>query len=140
VTRGAPPARAAPVSARKTCVLRLRVCYATTMSDRFGKLAERQMQKALAEKKLSGLEGEGRPLPDRPEAALVDAGEAVGYRIMHEHGALPEEIELRKAVEVAKADYAKAETPEEKRAAMARIAELQMKVAIAAEARKRFMG
>ncbi|KPQ16434.1 MAG: protein of unknown function containing DUF1992 domain [Rhodobacteraceae bacterium HLUCCO18] len=110
------------------------------MSDRFGKLAERQMQKALAEKKFSGLEGEGRPLPDRPEAAFVDAGEAVGYRIMHEHGALPEEIALRKAVEAAKADYAKAETPEDKRTAMARIAELQMKVAIAAEARKRFMG
>jgi hypothetical protein len=31
LTRGAPPARAAPVSARKTCVFRLRVCYATTM-------------------------------------------------------------------------------------------------------------
>jgi hypothetical protein len=47
-----------------------------------------------------------------------------GYRIMHEHGALPEEITLRKAVEAAKAEYAKAGTPEEKRAAMARIAEL----------------
>src|SRR6056297_3524542 len=50
------------------------------MSDRFGKLAERQMQKALAEKKLSGLEGEGHPLPERPEAAFVDAGEAVADR------------------------------------------------------------
>jgi hypothetical protein len=70
----------------------------------------------------------------------VDAGEAAGYRIMHEHGALPEEIALRKAVEAAKAEYAKAETEDEKRAAMARIAELQMKVAIASEARKRFMG
>jgi hypothetical protein len=109
------------------------------MSDPFGKLAERQMQKALAERKLSGLEGEGKPLPDRPEAAYVDAGEAVGYRIMHEHGALPEEITLRKAVEAAKAEYAKAGTPDEKRAAMARIAELQMKLSIASEARKKFM-
>ena len=72
------------------------------MSDRFGKLAERQMQKALAEKKVLWPRGEGRPLPDRPEAAFVDAGEAVGYRIMHEHGALPGEIALRKAVEAAK--------------------------------------
>lgn len=110
------------------------------MSDPFGKLAERQMQKALAEGKLSRLEGEGRPLPDRPETAFVDPGEAVGYRMMHDHGALPEEITLRKQVEEAKADYARAGTPEDKRAAMARIAELQMKVAIAAEARKRFMG
>lgn len=109
------------------------------MTDRWDKLAERQMQKALAEGKLSCLEGEGRPLPHRPEAALVDPGEAAGYRIMHEHGALPEEISLRKAVEQAKADYAKAKTPEDRRAAMARIAELQMKVSIASEARKRFM-
>jgi hypothetical protein len=110
------------------------------MSDPFGKMAERQMLKALAEGKLSRLEGEGRPLPARPEAAYVDAGEAAGYRIMHDHGALPEEITLRKQVEEAKAAYAKAETPEDKRAAMARIAELQMKVSIAAEARKKFMG
>lgn len=109
------------------------------MSDPFGKLAERQMRKALAEGKLSRLEGEGRPLPDRPEAAFVDPGEAVGDRIMHDHGALPQEITLRKAVEEAKADDATAVAPEDKRAAMARIAELQMKVAIAAEARKRFM-
>jgi hypothetical protein len=109
------------------------------MTDRWDKLAERQMQKALAEGKLSRLEGEGRPLRDRPEDAFVDPGEAVGYRIMHEHGALPEEIELRKAVEAAKADYARAEGDEHRRRAMARIAELQMKLSIAEEARKRFM-
>ena len=110
------------------------------MSGRFDKLAERQMKKALAEGRLSGLEGEGKPLPERPEAALVDPGEAVGYRIMHEHGALPQEIELRKAVEAAKAAYAAAGGDADRRAAMARIAELQMKLAIAEEARKRFMG
>ncbi|MCU4653222.1 DUF1992 domain-containing protein [Roseibacterium sp. SDUM158016] len=109
------------------------------MTGKWDKLAERQMQKALAEGKLSGLEGEGRPLPERPEAAFVDPGEAVGYRIMHEHGALPEEIELRKAVEAAKADYAAAEGEDARRKAMARIAELQMKLSIAEEARKRFM-
>jgi hypothetical protein len=70
----------------------------------------------------------------------VDAGEAAGYRIMHEHGALPEEIALRKAGGGAKAEYARPRRPRTERAAMARIAELQMKVAIASEARKRFMG
>ena len=109
------------------------------MTDRWDRLAERQMRKALAEGKLSGLAGEGKPLPERPEEAYVDAGEAVGYRIMHEHGALPQEIELRKAVEAAKADYARAEGAEAKRRAMARIAELQMKLSIAEEARRRFM-
>ena len=110
------------------------------MSDPFGKMAERQIQKALAKGKLEQLDGEGRPLPGRREAAFVDAAQAASYRIMHEHGALPEEIALLNAVAEAKTDYAKAKTPEEKRAAMARLAELQMKVSIASESRKTFRG
>ena len=110
------------------------------MSRWFERLAERRMQKARAEGKLSGLEGEGKPLPAHPEAALVDPGEAVGYRIMAEHGALPEEIRLKKELSAAKAAYAASTSDAEKRAAMARIAELDMKLSIAAEARKRFMG
>lgn len=109
------------------------------MTRAFDKLSERQMQKALAEGKLSGLKGEGKPLPDRPEAALVDPGEAVGYRIMHEHGALPEEITLRKALDAAKVAWRAAVGDEDKRAAMAKIAELQMHLSIAEDARKRFM-
>jgi len=109
------------------------------MTRGFDKLSERQMQKALAEGKLSGLTGEGKPLPDRPEAALVDPGEAVGYRIMHEHGALPEEITLRKALDAAKAAWREAQGDAAKRDAMAKIAELQMKLSIAEDARKKFM-
>lgn len=114
------------------------------MSHWFETLAERQMLKAEAEGKLSGLQGEGAPLPDHPEAAYLDAAEAAGFRIMAEHGAVPEEVKLRQQRDAAKADYAKAleanATPADKNAAMARLAELEMKVSIAAEARKRFMG
>ncbi|MBF9048015.1 DUF1992 domain-containing protein [Rhodobacterales bacterium LSUCC0031] len=109
------------------------------MSRWFDRLAERRMLKAQAEGKLSGLAGEGKPLPENPEAAFVDPGLAVGYRIMAEHGALPEEVGLRKALDAAKADYAAAASDAEKRAAMARIAELDMKLAIAVEARQKFM-
>ncbi len=109
------------------------------MSHWFEKLAERRMLKARAEGQLENLPEEGKPLPSRPEESLLDAGEAVGYRIMAEHGALPEEIILRKALDAAKADYAKAETEAEKRAAMARIAEAEMKLSIAQDARKKFM-
>ena len=97
------------------------------------------MLKARAEGKLSGLAGEGKPLPDHPEAAFVDPGEAVGYRIMAEHGALPEELRLRKELNEAKAARAAAEGDAAKPAAMARIAEVQMKISIAEEARRRFM-
>ena len=109
------------------------------MSRWLDRLAERRMLKARAEGKLSGLAGEGKPLPEHPEAAFVDPGLAVGYRIMAEHGALPEEVGLRKALEAAKADYACAKTEADKRAAMAKIAELDMKLAIAVEARQKFM-
>jgi hypothetical protein len=108
------------------------------MSHWFERLAERRMLKARAEGKLQGLQGEGKPLPAHPEAAFVDPGEAVGYRIMAEHGALPEEIRLKKDLAEAKAAYATA--PEaERKAAMARIAEVTQRLAIVSEARKRFM-
>ncbi|MBF9058153.1 DUF1992 domain-containing protein [Rhodobacterales bacterium HKCCSP123] len=109
------------------------------MSHWFERLAERRMLKAGAEGKLSGLEGEGKPLPRHPEAAFVDPGEAVGYRIMAEHGALPEEVQFRKALAAAKAAYAAAEGDEARRAAMSEIAEVQMKLSIAEEARRKFM-
>ncbi len=109
------------------------------MSHWFERLAERRMLKARAEGKLSGLAGEGKPLPAHPEAAFVDAGDAVGYRIMAEHGALPEEVTLRKRLDAARAEYATLSDPDDKRAAMARLAEIEMKLAIAAEARRRFM-
>ena len=50
------------------------------------RLAERQMQKARLRGELQGLEGEGKPLPDRPGDAFISAGDAVGFRIMAEAG------------------------------------------------------
>lgn len=97
------------------------------------------MRKAEAEGQLSGLEGEGKPLPAHPEEAFVSAGEAVGYRMMAEHGALPEEIELRRQIDAAKSAYAGAVGEAGKRTAMARLADLQMKLAITEEARRKFM-
>ncbi len=66
------------------------------------KLAERQILKSIAEGKLSGLEGEGKRLPDRPGDALIDTADAVGHRIMAEAGALPEEIKLKKQLKAVK--------------------------------------
>lgn len=109
------------------------------MSRWLDRLAERRMLKARAEGKLSGLAGEGKPLPDRPEAAFVDPGEAIGFRIMAEHGALPEEIQLKMQLAEAKAAYAAATDAGERRAAMARIAELDMKLSVATEARRKFL-
>ena len=65
----------------------------------FDRLTEAQIRKAEAEGKLKNLEGEGRPLPHRPGDALIDPGEAVGFRIMAEAGALPEEVGLKAQME-----------------------------------------
>ncbi len=109
------------------------------MSGALRRLIERQIQKALAEGKLEGLEGEGKPLPEHPEAAFVDAAEAAGYRIMAEAGAMPEEFILKRRLEEAQAAYRAAKGTTDEKAAMAQVADVQMRLAIAQDARRKFM-
>ena len=108
------------------------------MSRSFRNLTERQILKTQAEGKLTGLEGEGKPLPDHPEEALVDPGLAAGHRIMAEAGVRPPEFDLKDQLDDARRAYAGLTDPEEKRAAMARIADLEMRYNIARDARKKF--
>lgn len=63
------------------------------------RLVERQIEAARARGLLQGLAGQGAPLPDRTGDAFIPAADAVGFRIMAEAGVLPEEIELRKALD-----------------------------------------
>lgn len=101
-------------------------------------LTEQRIAAAVAKGELTGLPGEGAPLPNRPGDALADAGEAVAYRMMAEAGALPEEFRLKAQVEIAR--QALQDAPEATRkAAMARLADLEMRYAIAREARQKFM-
>ncbi|TFL17427.1 DnaJ family domain-containing protein [Jannaschia formosa] len=109
------------------------------MDRSFDRLVETQIRKALAEGKLRGLSGEGRPLPDRSGEAFTDMATAVATRLMAEAGALPEEFRIRKLLEAAKQSYRNAEGAAEKRAAMALVAELEQRYHIAVEARRRFM-
>jgi hypothetical protein len=106
------------------------------VSDWIEALAERHIARAEAEGELRGLAGEGRPLPRPEETAFVDATEAAGFRLMAEHGALPEELLLRQQRDAAKDAFAQA-TDAGKTAAMARLAEAEMKLAMAMENRRR---
>ena len=72
------------------------------------RIAERMMLKARAEGKLSGLEGEGRPLPERP---VEQDATAAGFRIMGQAGVLPEEIVLKKQVIAAQERLARLNPP-----------------------------
>lgn len=103
------------------------------------KMAERRMLRARAEGKLSGLEGEGKPLPDRTGDAFIAPGDAVGFRIMAEAGVLPEEILLKKQAAAQRAYLATLADPVARKVAMAELARLEMRQAIAEEARRRFL-
>lgn len=103
------------------------------------RLAERQIQKARLKGQLQGLAGEGKPLPDRPGDAFVSPGDAVGFRIMAQAGVLPEEIALKKAVAAQRAHLATLTDAADRKAAMAELARLEMRQAIAEEARRKFL-
>ncbi len=103
------------------------------------RLAERRMRLAEAKGELSGLEGEGKPLPDRPGDAFISAGDAVGFRIMAEAGVLPEEITFKKLAAAQREHLATLTDPAARKAAMAELARLELKQAMAEEARRAFL-
>ena len=107
--------------------------------DALTRLAERRMLAAEAEGKLSDLAGEGKPLPEHPEEAYIDPLEAVGFRMMHEAGFVPQELELARQLAEAKEAYAATYNEEERDALMKRIADLEMRRNVAKETRLNFM-
>lgn len=103
------------------------------------RLAERRMQAARLKGQLQGLAGEGKPLPDRTGDAFVTSGEALGFRIMAEAGVLPEEIVLKKAAQAQRDKLATLIDPAARAAAMAELAQIEMRQAMAEEARRAFL-
>lgn len=95
---------------------------------------------AVPESQLDGLEGQGKPLPNRSTEAVADRATAVAVRIMAEADAIPEEFKLKKLLHAAKRRYARTESDEGKHAALALIADLKTRYNIAVEARRKFMG
>lgn len=98
------------------------------------KLAEQQIRKAQLEGQFDNLIGAGKPLPAEGDGSA----DAVGYRIMAEAGALPEEMRLKKEV-ARQQDILSATTdPTDRKRQMAILADLQMRLAICEEARRKF--
>lgn len=97
-------------------------------------MAERQIRKAQSEGQLDKLAGEGKPLPNRgPQSA-----EAVGMRIMAEACVLPKEFELKKAVDAQIEVLKETTEPEARKREMAKLADLQLRLSIEQEARRKF--
>ncbi|MGD9919010.1 MAG: DUF1992 domain-containing protein [Paenirhodobacter sp.] len=103
---------------------------------KFSDMAERQILKAQAEGQFNKLKGAGKPL----DLSGDGSADAVGFRIMAEAGALPREIELRKAVEAQTRVVAAAPDAETRRQAVKKLADLQLRLDIEQEARRRFYG
>ncbi|MBV2359977.1 DUF1992 domain-containing protein [Thalassococcus sp. CAU 1522] len=102
-------------------------------------LTEQQIQKARPAGRFDALEGAGKPLPDRPGNAFVSAGAADGFRFMAQAGVVPEEIAVKKQIAALRARLDATRDPCARREAMAELARLQMRMAIASEARRRFL-
>jgi hypothetical protein len=103
------------------------------------KRAEQQIAAARAKGLLQGLQGEGKPLPDHSADAFVSAGDAVGFRIMAQAGVLPEEITLKKQAALQRAHLATLTDPDARRAALGKLAQIEMRQAIAEESRRKFL-
>ena len=102
---------------------------------KLSKIAEQRILAAEAEGKLSNLKGAGKPLPDRGDG---DHADAVGFRMMAEAGALPEEMRLKIEVAEARRELAAAQGEAQVKTASAKVADLEMRLAIQEEARRRF--
>lgn len=97
-------------------------------------LAERQILKAQADGVFDHLEGAGKPLPERP----YEDATGIALRMMAEAGVVPREFELKKAIDAQRAVVATLTDPERRKAAMKKLAELQLRHDIEREARRRF--
>ncbi len=101
---------------------------------KFPDLVERQILKANTEGKLTGLAGEGKPIPDRPSEDAT----AVGMRIMAEAGVWAREFELKKLVDEQLAVPRKTNDPEQRKQEMSKLADLQFRLSTEQEARRQF--
>lgn len=104
---------------------------------KFSQLSERQILKAQAEGQLDNLKGAGKPLPP---ISGGDQAEAAGFRIMAEAGALPKEVELRKAVQAQAQVLRDTTDPDQRKIEMRKFAELSQALAIQEEARRKYYG
>lgn len=109
------------------------------MSTRLNRLVEQQIRKAEAEGQLTGLAGEGEPLPRHPEESVADGATLAGHRIMAEAGALPEEFKLKAALQETRVKLADTHDAAKRKDLMAEIADLELRYNIAREARQRFL-
>ena len=96
-------------------------------------LIDRQIREAELRGEFNNLPGAGKPLPHEPNPE-----DAVLNRLMKEHGAKSPLVILREQIAEAQAEVAGADTPDTRKAAQKRLADLQTRLAIEIEAHRKF--
>ena len=102
-------------------------------------MIERQIAKAQASGALTGIKGEGAPLPDRPIETSEQAATSAGMRIMAEAGVIPEEFTIKRELDAVRAAYRDSTDAGARKDLMKRMADLELRHGIAQEARRKFM-
>ncbi|PLW78618.1 DUF1992 domain-containing protein [Cohaesibacter celericrescens] len=93
----------------------------------------------IAKIKTDGLlDGYKRARKPKPPKQSDDTFMKAGYRILEETGALPREIELKKAIAEQYEALHAAQTAEEKEEQFRKLAELQMVLGVEQDARRKF--
>ena len=108
------------------------------MAEEIFDLIERQLRKAEMEGQLKNLPGEGKPLPERDGS--LDPAEQLANRMLRESGTVPPEVQLRQAVEAARRRLKTLPEGDQRKAAMKELADAELRLTMALEARSRFMG
>lgn len=99
----------------------------------FERIALRRTDEAAAKGQLSGLAGEGRPLDP---VRLRESADDVLHRMMADSGFLPPEVQLAKDIAVQRAVMEQIEDEAERRALGRRIALMELKRGVMADARR----
>ncbi len=101
----------------------------------FFELIEAHIEKARKDGAFDNLSGAGKPLPRRDPG--VDAMTETTHRIMADNGVLPEELQLRKDLEATRAAYREETDRDKRKPLMAKMADLELRLGLAADARKK---
>ena len=102
----------------------------------FERIALRRIDDAAAKGELRGLKGEGKPLDP---VRLRESADDVLHRMMADGGFLPPEVTLAREIEAQRAVLDQIEDEAERRALQRRIALMELKRNVAADARRRAM-
>lgn len=109
----------------------------TPSSDKFEDLVEAKIQKAIADGKFNNLRNKGKPL-DLSKYYETPSHLRLGYQILKNAGYLPEEVRLKKEMEIIKEKIRKSKSEKRKQKLMKDLSEVSQQFNFLMENNKKF--